>query len=393
MTDQERRAWFREAAFGMFIHWGAYAVLGRGEWVMFQEKIPAREYRELGFRFKPGKYDPHQWALLAKRAGMRYMVLTTRHHDGYSLFDSKVSDFTAPKTGPGRDLIAEYVAGCRKAGLKVGFYYSLGDWRYPGFWRGRKDPSAWKEHVDYVHAQLEELMTGYGRIDILWYDGGFFMDETENIRPTTAEDWRSVELNAMIRKHQPHILINNRSGLPEDFDTPEGHITASAPGRLWESCMTMNKHWGYMKEDDEWKTPRTLVHNLTACATGGGNYLLNVGPKPDGTIPRESVKRLEAMGAWLERNGGAIYGVGAGSLDTGTAGCSADRGKKTYIFVHWWPGETLALPKVTAEIKSVRFLVSGEKIAVERKGNRLFLKNLPKKAPDPLTTVIVLETS
>ncbi|MBC7236076.1 MAG: alpha-L-fucosidase, partial [Chloroflexi bacterium] len=294
-----RMQWWESARFGMFIHWGVYAIPARGEWVMYQEHIPHQEYAPLAKQFSPTHYDPDEWVRLAKSAGMKYMVMTTRHHDGFSLFDSQVSDFTAPKTAAKRDLIREYVEACHRGGMRVGFYYSLLDWRYPAYFRGPKaDPEGWKELVDYVHAQVRELCSNYGRIDILWYDGGW---------PYTAEDWRSAELNAMVRELQPEIIINNRSQLPEDFDTPEQHVRASEPGRPWEACMTLNDSWGYNQADDNWKTPKQVLMYLVRCAHGGGNFLLNVGPQPDGAIPKESVRILETVGRWLERNGGSIY--------------------------------------------------------------------------------------
>jgi alpha-L-fucosidase len=392
-TADNRGAWFREAAFGMFIHWGVYAVPARGEWLMLQERVPLDEYARLADQFNPKRFDPHAWAALAKEAGMGYMVLTTRHHDGYSLFDSKVSDFTSAKTAAGRDLVKEYADACRKAGLKVGFYYSLEDWRMRMRGGLQADRGRWREKVAYVHAQVEELMTNYGQVDLLWYDGGFSLNEdwTCAPNPTTAEHWDSVKLNAMIRRHQPHIMINDRSHVPEDFSTCEQHITPAPPGRLWESCWTMNNHWGWFASDPLWKPTKQLVQMLTACATGGGNFLLNVGPKPDGTIPAASAKRLREMGRWLKVNGEAIYNVERSDFNTGTAGCASERGKTLYMFVHWWPGSVLALPCVDFEVKSARILGCSRKVILERRGTRLLLKNLPEKAPDGLTTTIAME--
>ncbi len=358
---------------------------------MFQENIPVPEYEKNADCFKPKNFSAEDWVKTAKKAGMKYMVLTTRHHDGFCLFDSKASDFTSVKTAAKRDFVREFVSACRKENMKIGFYYSLIDWRLPAAYEGPfKNPRGWKNLVDTVHSQVEELCTNYGKIDILWYDGGFYINGRKTSK-TTAENWRSEKLNAMVRKLQPDILINNRSILPEDFDTPEQHITASAPGRLWESCMTMNNHWGYFAADPLWKPAKQIVHTLTACAGGGGNFLLNVGPEPDGRIPLKSVRRLDEIGRWLKVNGEAVYGVDRSSLDTGTAGCAAERGKTIYIFVHWWPGSVIALPQVDIEIKNARILGSSHKVIIERKGRRLFLKNLPKRATDKLTTVIALE--
>jgi len=375
----------------MFIHWGVYSVIGRGEWVMLQERIPDTEYAAYASKFRAQKYNPEEWVKLAKEAGMKYIVLTTRHHDGFSLFDSRVSDFTSVKTAAKKDFIAEYVKACRKGGIKIGFYYSLPDWRWPAFFKGpQRDPKGWSKMLRYIHAQVKELCTNYGKIDILWYDAMI----PGNKRPLyTYNDWQSKKLNAMVRKYQPHILINNRSGLPEDFDTPEQCIIPSKRGRLWESCMTMNNQWGYFAVDSLWKSSKQLIHCLTGCVSGGGNYLLNVGPKPDGTIPPEAVKRLKEIGKWVRVNGEAIYGADREPFSSGTAGVVTSKEKNIYLIVHWWPGKELSLPSVKIRIESAFILSTKQKINLKKKGERLILYNLPPKPPDPLSTVIVMKAS
>ena len=374
--------WWSEARYGMFIHWGVYSIPARGEWVMYQEHIPHDEYAPLAKKFDPKKYDPDAWVRLAKESGMKYMVMTTRHHDGFSLFDSQVSDFTAPKTAAKRDLIREYVEACHRGGMRVGFYYSLLDWRYPAYFKGPKvDPAGWGDLVDMMHAQVRELCSKYGKIDILWYDGGW---------PYTAEDWRSEELNAMVRQLQPDIVINNRSQLPEDFDTPEQHVRPSDPGRSWEACMTLNGSWGYNEADDNWKTPKQVLQYLVRCASGGGNLLLNVGPKPDGTIPAESVRVLRQVGKWLDRNGGSIYGSGRSPFGSST-GLSTVKGSTLYMHVFRWPGKELHFCRITNRVRSVHLLETGKKVEFEQKGDRLSLKGLPARVPNDLDTVIVIE--
>ncbi len=376
-----RLQWWQEARYGMFIHWGVYSIPARGEWVMFHEHIPPQEYAPLAKKFNPRRFNADEWVELAKSAGMKYMVLTTRHHDGFSLFDSQVSDFTAPKTAAGRDLVREYVEACHRGGIRVGFYYSLLDWRYPAYFRGpAADPEGWKALVDYVHAQVRELMSNYGKIDILWYDGGW---------PYTAQDWRSEELNAMVRQLQPAILINNRSQLPEDFDTPEQQVRASE--RPWETCLTLNDSWGYNAADDNWKTPQQVIKLLVRCASGGGNLLLNVGPRPDGSIPRQSVSTLRRVGRWLDENGGAIYGTGRSPFGGASIGMTTLKGNTLYLHVLRWPGRELTFPRILNKVRSVHLLLSGKPVEFTQKGDRLMLKGLPRRAPDRLDTVLVVE--
>ena len=380
-----RLGWFNEARFGMFIHWGVYAIPARGEWVVYQERIPPDEYALLAQRFNPKKFDADAWVALAKRAGMKYMVLTARHHDGFCLFDSKVSDFTSVKTAARRDFVAEYVAACRRAGMKIGFYYSLLDWRWPAYFAGpAKDPKGWAKFVKYVHHQVRELCTQYGKIDIMWYDGS---------GPHDAEAWQSRALNALVRTLQPHIIINNRSGLPEDVDTPEQHVTASGPGRAWESCMTIGEYsgWGYIRHNRNLRSATQLIQHLVFAASGGGNYLLNVGPKPDGAIQREFVTRLERMGDWLKVNGESIYRSRPCPFGAASIGVTTCRGNTAYVHVFRWPGETACVAGVGNRVKAAWLLATRRKAQVHQQGDRLFIRGLPENPPDPHDTVIALE--
>ncbi len=394
----KRTKWFEDARFGMFIHWGLYSILARAEWVMYHEQIPREEYALLARKFKPGKFDADKWVKLAREAGMKYVVLTTRHHDGFSLFDSRVSDFTSVKTAAKRDFIREYVKACRRAKMKVGFYYSLLDWRYPVYYAGRKrNPGKWKELVDYSHAQVRELLTNYGRIDYLFFDGewvpGFKHNRTlieQKESPEIARIWRSRELVAMMRKLQPHIVINNRTGLPEDVDSPEQCTVPSAGNRIWESCMTMNDGWGYSKGDNNWKSTRQLIQNLVGCVSTGGNYLLNVGPKANGTIPAPSVRRLKEIGRWMVVNKESVYGCGKSPFGGGMVGSTTAKGNTVYLHVFRWPGKEICVAGVKKKVKSAYLLASGKKVAVSQKGQRLFLKDLPAKPLDPYDTVIVI---
>src|SRR5437870_6961127 len=300
-ADRARRTkWWHEARFGMFIHWGLYSVLGRHEWVMENEGIPVSEYAPLVKKFQPMPHAARAWAKLAKQAGQKYMVMTTKHHEGFCNFASSLTNYCAPKQGPGRDLVAEYVEAARAEGLRVGFYYSLMDWHHPDGARCATDDAARQRFVEYTHGLIRELMTNYGKIDVLWYDVDW---------PLTPEQWESQKMNDMVFQLQPDIIVNNRNGLPGDFSTPEQEIRAADKGRAWETCMTLNDSWRFHKADDNWKTPKTIVNNLITCARGGGNYLLNIGPKPDGSIPQQSIEILQAVGQWTSKNGAAIYGT------------------------------------------------------------------------------------
>ena len=394
---EQRLKWFNEARFGMFIHWGLYSIPGRGEWVMYVERISKKEYARLAKKFRPKKFNADEWVSLAKEAGMKYMVLTTRHHDGFCLFDSKVSDFTSVKTAAKRDFVKEYVEACRRQGMRIGFYYSLLDWRFPGWHEGSdKNPESFEMMVRQAHEQVKELMTNYGKIDILWYDGGWIpsIDGKE-----IAKYWRAEELNAMVRKIQPEIIINNRSGLDEDTDTPEQHVTASAAGRCWESCMTIGDScgWGYIKNNPNLKSTTQLIQYLVTAATGEGNYLLNVGPKPDGTIQKEFVKRLKEIGEWMKKNGESIYGSERvppefGIWGAGMCGMVTAKGNKAYLHVFRWPGKELTVAGIKNKVLSAQILATGEKAKVEQTENgRVFIKGLPNNLPDKHNTVIVLE--
>jgi alpha-L-fucosidase len=388
----QRMKWFHEARFGMFIHWGLYSLLGRGEWVMFHERISRDEYAKLAERFNPSRFDADAWAGLAAEAGMKYMVLTTRHHDGFCLFDSQVSDFTSVKTAAKRDFVAEYVEACRKAGLKVGFYYSLLDWRFPGYF----DPVKYKESaqamVEQYHRQVVELMTHYGKIDVLWYDGAWLPYAPEGT--DVPAFWGSRQVNAEVRKLQPHILINNRSGVDEDLDTPEQHVTASKPGRGWESCMTMGDScgWGYIKNNPNMKTLPQLLQNLSTAAAGEGNYLLNCGPKPDGRIRAKEQARLRAMGAWLDRHGEAVYGSQRCPLSGGMLGLWTAKGTTGYLHVFRWPGQEAVTAWVGTKPKSAELLTTGKRAKVRLEHNgRLVISGLPRKPPDKNAAVIKVE--
>ena len=346
--DRARRMkWWHEAKFGMFIHWGLYSLLGRHEWAMELEGIPVDEYEQLAKRFNPRPNAARAWAKLARQAGQKYMVMTTKHHEGFCLFNSQYTDYCAPKQAAGRDLVKEYVEAARAEGLRVGFYYSLMDWHHPDGARAAKDEAARRRFVDYIHGQIRELLTNYGKIDILWYDVAW---------PLDPAGWESEKMNRMVFELQPDIIVNNRNRLPGDFSTPEQRIQAETGGRAWEACMTMNGSWGYHKADDDWKPPKTVIRNLVTCARDGGNYLLNIGPMGDGGIPPESVRILGGVGKWLERNGEAIYNAERCRVSRSHMAGFTRKGNTLYMHVQFWPGETVPLGGLRAKVKSARLL-------------------------------------
>ena len=393
-TYQQRLKWFHEARFGMFIHWGLYSIPAHGEWVQFYERVPQEDYNRLADQFNPSKFDAAAWVATAKQAGMKYMVLTTRHHDGFCLFDSQTTDFTSVKTAAKRDFVAEFAQAAREGGMRVGFYYSLNDWRFPAFHDYKAHPESAKAMSQQAHDQVEELMTNYGKVDILWYDGGSPQGMPWNEQ---SPYWRAKELNAKVRQLQPHILINNRSGETEDLDTPEQAIEASAAGRGWETCMTMGDAWGwgYIANNPNMKSVPQLIQNLVTTAAQEGNFLLNVGPKPDGTIRKEERDRLNAIGEWMSVHGESIYGSERCPFGMWAwmPGMYTAKGNVVYAHVFRWPiqGEIIILD-LGNKIERATILATGQELEVTYATNdRLLLRGLPKKPPHPYDTVIKLE--
>jgi alpha-L-fucosidase len=382
IADRVRRMkWWHEARFGMFIHFGLYSVLGRHEWAMEDEGIPVAEYQLFAKQFNPAPHAARAWAKLAKQAGQKYMVMTTKHHEGFCNFDSKLTNYCAPKQAAGRDLVREYVDAAREQGLRVGFYYSLMDWHHPDGARCATDEAARKRFVAYTHGLIREIMTNYGKIDVLWYD----MDW-----PLTAEQWESKKMNQMVFELQPDIIVNNRNGLPGDFSTPEQEIVAAKNGRAWESCMTMNDSWGYQRADDDWKSTKTIIRNLIECANGGGNYLLNIGPKGDGSIPGESVKVLSEVGPWMQRYGDTIYTADICRARGADYVNFTRKGNTLYAHIYFWPGDYVAFSGLMTKVKSVRYFATGQPVQFEQSPFRVKISGLPKEAPDhPVTTFAI----
>ena len=388
-SRDKRMKWWKDARFGMFVHWGLYAFIGRNEWAHAIEAIPMKEYEKLALKFKPKRRPARAWARLARDAGMKYMVMTTKHHEGFCLWDTKHTDFNA-KNACGRDLVAEYVDACREFGLKIGFYYSLMDWHHPDGARCAYDSEARKRFNDFTIGLVKELMTNYGKIDILWYDVACPL--------SSHEGWDSLRMNQMVRDLQPHILINDRSHLAEDFSTPEGSVKPAQAGRGWEACMTFNDtSWGYMPSAaPDAHTPRAILKMLHTASKSAGNLLLNIGPSPAGDVPEDAIAPLTTVGKWLKLNGEAVYGkVDRCEVSWGSTACGSfsQKGKKLYFWCKCWPGRELNIGGFQTILKSAKFLVNGKKIDFKQVANRIILKNMPESSPDKLTgyNVIVME--
>jgi alpha-L-fucosidase len=377
---QERIRWWREAKFGMFVHWGLYSLLCRDAWAMGDEDIPLSDYEQLAGRFHPQPNAARAWAKLARKSGMKYMVMTTKHHEGFCLFDSKLTDYCATKQGPGRDLVQEYVEAVRAEGLRVGLYYSLMDWHHPDWRIAKEDEAARKRFIEYTHGQIRELLTNYGKIDILWYDMAVGLD---------AKGWESERMNKMVLELQPEIVVNNRNLVAGDFFTPEQSTQATKGD--WESCMTMNDTWGYVTGDNNWKSPNRLIQNLVECARDGGNYLLNIGPMADGSVPEPSVRILDQIGQWLARNGSAIYGADKCLFLHGDICGFTRKGNTLFTHVYFWPGDTVTIGGVTTKVHKARLLATNEDVTFTQKERQLTFSGLPPQAPDMPITVIVAE--
>jgi alpha-L-fucosidase len=394
MTYEERMKWFNQARFGIFVHWGLYAIPARGEWVMFSERISVDEYAKLADQFNPTRFDADEWAAIAKNAGAKYMVLTTRHHDGFCLWDSKVSDFTSVKTASKRDSVREFCDACRRAGLKVGLYYSWRDWRFAGYWDAKADPRSARAMVDQAREQVNELMSNYGKIDILWYDGLWIHSLGRDLgSPEQAAFWGTPEINANARRLQPHIIINNRCGTNEDIDTPEQKVEASEPGRAWESCMTMGESWGYVAHDPNIRSASQILNSLVTAASGEGNYLLNIGPKADGSIARRELSRLDAIGNWMSKYGESIYGSERCPFHPGRLGMMTAKGNTVYYHIIRYPKQDrFSLWGIKNTIKSATIMATGQKLFIEPGADgRLWFRGLPKTPPDKMDTVIKME--
>jgi alpha-L-fucosidase len=415
-----RMKWFREARFGMFIHWGLYSqaagewdgkpTSGAGEWIMNDLRIPDSQYAKLVPQFNPVKFDAHEWVRIARNAGMKYIVITTKHHDGFAMYPSALTDWCIKSTPFQRDPLKELAAACKEEGITLCFYHSIMDWHHPDYlprkpWNDLASPNAdFEKYVAFLKGELNELLTNYGPIGLLWFDGNW--ENTWNYD-------RGADLYQYIRGIQPNLIVNNRVGQDRkgiagtmsgqerigDYGTPEQTIPANGfgPGADWETCMTMNDTWGFKKTDHNWKSTETLIRNLVDIASKGGNYLLNVGPTGEGLIPDASVERLREIGDWMRVNGEAIYDTTAGpfgkQLPWGRCTTKVEHGNTTlYLHVFEWPADgKLFVPGLQAKVKTAWLLANSSKrlkTKADPEGVTIFV---PAEAPDKISSTVVLK--
>jgi alpha-L-fucosidase len=413
-----RLKWWSDGRFGMFIHWGIYSVpagewngkTDYAEWFLEETHMPVSQYEKYADQFNPTNFNALAWVRAAKAAGVKYIVITSKHHDGFGMYRSDLTDWCIRRTPFQRDPLKELAAACKAEGIKFCLYYTIMDWHSPDWgirrpWNdvaAKSGPPNMDRFEDYMKGQLHELLTNYGPIGLLWFDGNWES-------PWTAK--RGQEIYDYVRRLQPPVIVNNRVGKPEstsgggfaktgevgDYGTPEQTIppTGFGPGVYWESCMTMNDHWGYNRADHNFKSPEVLVHNLIDCASKGGNYLLNVGPTSEGLIPAPELDRLQAMGKWMQVNGAAIYGTSASpfkKLPWGRCTEVAD-GKNTTLYLHVWNWPTdgkLLVPGLNNAVKSAKLLATAAKLKTSSTPDGVVI-NVPATAPDTISSTIVLK--
>lgn len=385
----KRTEWYRDARFGMFIHWGLYAIPARGEWLRSVEEVPREDYEPFMDEFTAENYNPREWAKLAKKAGMKYAVLTAKHHDGFCLYDSKLTDFKSTNAPCGRDLVREFLEAFREEGIKVGLYFSVIDWRHPDYPHYgdmnhpmRNHPECSNEnrnfdnYLEYMFGQIRELLTDYGKLDLMWFDFSY--------GDMKCETWKASELIEMVRSIQPHLIIDNRlegsaedagsirtldptpySGdfaSPEQMIPPAGLRDAGGNPIPWEACITLNDHWGYAAQDFHYKSAKMVIHMLVECVSKNGNLLLNVGPNAKGEIPEESVAILEEVGHWMKQNSRSIYGCGYAGLPKPEWGRFTRNGNKLYAHIFEPQAGAICLENMAGKLEKLRLVRDNSEI-------------------------------
>jgi alpha-L-fucosidase len=382
--SRPEHAWFAEARLGLFVHWGLYALAARHEWVMSREQIHPDTYERYQRYFEADRYDPREWARAARAAGMRYAVLTTKHHDGFCLFDSALTDYTSVHTPFGRDAVAEFVQACRAEGLRVGFYHSLLDWHHPDFpidvhHPRRDDPDAAEQNAGrsmqryraYLHGQVRELLTRYGRVDYLFFDFSYPDDHHRGLPGKGEADWGSAELLALVRELQPDVIVNDRLGVPGDLVTPEQYqpsgpmVGADGEPLTWEACQTLNGSWGFDRDNRDHKPVELLVRMLVDGVAKGGNLLLNVGPTGRGDLDPQARESLAGLAAWMERHGRAVHGAGPSPYAAPPDCRYTARGDRLYLHVFSWPLGHLHLPGLAGRVAYAQLLHDASEIRFE----------------------------
>ena len=376
--------WFVHDRFGMFIHWGIYAAAARHEWIKKYEEITDEDYQKYFDHFDPDLYDPREWARLAKQSAMKYFVITTKHHDGFCLWDTQLTDYKAPNAPAGRDLIAPMVEAFRGEGLKVGFYHSLIDWHHPEFPVDAVHPQSKDEeflkanqdrdmskYAEYLHGQVRELLTNYGKIDVMFFDFSYSDGPgTDLLAPGKGkDDWQSERLIEMVRELQPGIVINDRTEIPQDFVTPEqmqppGWVTRDGEPVLWEACHTFSGSWGYYRDEMTWKSSEMLVQMLIDTVSKGGNLLLNVGPNARGQFDHRVVERLEGMGQWMRLHSRSVYGCTQSGLEAPPDCRYTQNGKRLYLHLFAWPYRNVYLQGLGGRIEYAQLLNDASEIKV-----------------------------
>jgi alpha-L-fucosidase len=375
--------WWSQARFGMFIHWGPVCIEGTEiGWSRKGKRgdrkgtgtVPVEIYDNLYKQFNPVKYNAKEWVDIAKKTGMKYMVLTTKHHDGFAMFDSKYTDYDIMSSPFKRDIVGEYARACHEGGLKLGFYYSQPDWHHPDYKTERHD-----KYIKYLHNQVRELCTNYGKVSIIWFDG----------LGNKAKTWDAEKLYKMIRELQPGIIINNRAGIKGDFVTPEQRVGSFQLDPPWETCMTIGRQWAY-RPNDKAKSLKRCIQVLTSCAGGNGNLLFNVGPTPEGIFDPPHTERLLQMGKWMEKYGETIYNTRGGPYMPGAWGVCTNKGNSVYLHLYDFDKRNgkITLPGLPAKIKSIKCLSGGTPCF--KQTNKTIAISLPVENCDPINTIIEL---